>query len=113
MKLKRSIKMLMCCMAVAGTLAVNGLTVEAVTPCKHTFMQEIVGVAYDSYHDANYHYTVYGTHCVCPCGYECWKNLYEEKSFHSWEIVEDVVEGVKYTRCSVCHFKPEIVIVNL
>lgn len=100
MKLKRSIRMLMCCMAVAGMLAVNGLTAEAATPCKHTFMQEIVGVTYDCYYDANYHYVVSGIHCTCPCGYECWKNLETERSAHTWP---SIVIGNK--RCTVCGYE--------
>lgn len=112
MKWKRSIKMLMCCLAVVGTLSANVLTAEA-APCTHKFMQMVLDAEKYSYHDANYHYSVCGTHCVCPCGYECWKDLYEVKSFHSWEIVEDKQQGTKFTWCSVCHFKPEIVIVSL
>ena len=112
MKLKRSIRMLMCCLAAVGTLTVNSLTAEAAM-CTHPYFQEIVDVEKYNYHDANYHYSVFGTHCVCPCGYEYWKNLQEVKSFHTWEIVEDKQLGVKFTWCRECHYKPEIVIVSL
>ena len=48
-----------------------------------------------------------GTNRQVPCVL-----LQEVKSFHTWEIVEDKQLGVKFTWCSVCHYKPEIVIVS-
>lgn len=100
MKLKRSIRMLMCCMAVAGMLAVNGLTAEAAAPCKHTFMQSAMNVFKEQGHNLTHHWSICGTQFKCPCGYEYWEDLYEcNREVHTIKTID----GVR--QCTGCDFK--------
>lgn len=104
MKLKKSGKMLMCCMAVAGTLATNVLMAEALSSCTHPYFQVAMDVLKQERSDANYHFKLIGTHHVCPCGYEYWTDLYETKEKHVWDQYYD--KGHWYTYCTICKYKP-------
>lgn len=107
MNLKRSFRMLMCCLAVVGTLSADVLTTEAAM-CTHPYLQIAMNVYKEEYHDAYYHYIIYGTQYSCPCGYTYWKDLNKQKSKHTFVTKIEELNGknVEIVYCSGCGFLP-------
>lgn len=108
MKLKRSIKLLMCCLAVMGIFSVNGLTTKAAA-CTHPIFRVSDNVAKETYHDAYRHYIIYGTQYSCPaCGYTYWEDLHTTKADHTWATKIEIINGkeAEIIYCTGCNFLP-------
>ena len=108
MKLKRGIKLLICCLAVMGLFSVNGLNTEAAA-CTHPIFRVSDNVIKETYHDAYSHYIIYGTQYFCPaCGYTYWEDLYRTTAYHTWGRKIEVINGkeVEIIYCTGCNYLP-------
>lgn len=108
MKLKRGIKLLICCLATMSILSINGLITEAAL-CKHPIYQVAENVLKEKYHDEYRHYIVYGTQYTCSaCGYTYWENLGVTRENHKFVTKTEVINGkpAEIIYCSECGFLP-------
>ena len=97
----------MSCLLIIGVLSSNIISAEAAI-CKHPVLRVTDNVFKEEYHDAYYHYIIYGTEYYCPCGYTYWENLSKTRKEHTWATKNEIIDGknAEIIYCRECNYVP-------